>query len=80
MINAVSTNIGENYLTDKRGLLSWIYTLDHKRIGVMYLCIILFFFLVGGVFGLIVRLELIKPANWLMSNQTYNEMFTLHGA
>ena len=70
----------KNYLNETRGLSSWIFTLDHKRIGIMYLCLIMFFFLVGGVFGLLVRLELLKPNNWLMSNQTYNEVFTLHGA
>jgi cytochrome c oxidase subunit 1 len=70
----------KNYLNETRGLSSWIFTLDHKRIGIMYMCLIMFFFLVGGVFGLLVRLELLKPNNWLMSNQTYNEVFTLHGA
>jgi cytochrome c oxidase subunit 1 len=45
----------------------------------MYLVTILFFFLMGGVFGLLVRLELLKPNNWLVSTQTYNEIFTLHG-
>jgi len=67
------------YLTDK-GFRSWAYTLDHKRIGVMYLFTTLFFFLVGGVFGLLIRLELLKPASWLFSDQVYNELFTMHGA
>src|SRR5512135_74866 len=65
---------------DAKGIKSWAFTLDHKRIGLMYLFTTMFFFVVGGIFGLLIRLELLKPANWLFSNQSYNEMFTMHGA
>lgn len=78
-MNGQQPSIGKNYLNETTGIRSWAYTLDHKRIGVMYLLTILFFFLVGGVLGLLVRLELLEPSNWLVSNQTYNELFTLHG-
>jgi cytochrome c oxidase subunit 1 len=71
--------INRGYLEDK-GFWSWAYTLDHKRIGVMYLCTTLFFFLLGGVFGLLIRLELLRPGSWLFSDQVYNELFTMHGA
>jgi len=69
-----------NYLTSKRGLLSWLLTVDHKRIGVMYLVTTMFFFLVGGVLALLLRTELFTPDQDFMSAQTYNQVFTLHGA
>ena len=69
---------GRGYLEEK-GFWSWALTLDHKRIGVMYLFTTILFFLVGGVFGLLIRIELLKPVSWLFSPQTYNELFTMHG-
>ena len=72
---------GDNYLTHGRGLKSWLFTLDHKRIGVMYLVSILSSFLLGGVFALLVRTKLLTPGNSaMMSADQYNQMFTLHGA
>src|SRR3989338_5176208 len=68
-----------NYLEAKKGIWSWLVTLDHKRIGVMYLWTTLFFFVVGGLFSLGVRLELLKPGP-LFQPDTYNKMFTMHGA
>jgi cytochrome c oxidase subunit 1 len=68
-----------SYLAPK-GALSWIFTKDHKRIGIMYLVSILFFFMVGGILALLIRLELITPAGDMFSADTYNKMFTLHGA
>ncbi|HWO56866.1 MAG TPA: cytochrome c oxidase subunit I [bacterium] len=70
----------QNYLNEPRGWKSWLFTLDHKRIGIMYLAAILLAFLLGGIFALIVRLELLRPGADLMSADTYNKMFTLHGA
>ncbi len=67
------------YLEEK-GFWSWAYTLDHKRIGVMYLYTTLFFFLVGGVFALLIRIKLMFPGQQIFSNQTYNVLFTMHGA
>jgi cytochrome c oxidase subunit 1 len=69
----------ENYLTATRGIRSWLFTLDHKRIGVMYLCLVLFAFFLGGVFALLVRTELFTRGRTLMDADTYNRMFTLHG-
>ncbi len=69
-----------NYLNASRGLTSWLFTLDHKRIGVMYLVSILGSFLLGGIFALLMRAELAAPGKQLMSAHTYNQMFTLHGA
>ncbi|HJQ96843.1 MAG TPA: cbb3-type cytochrome c oxidase subunit I, partial [Candidatus Polarisedimenticolaceae bacterium] len=71
---------GDNYLTHTRGFLSWAFTLDHKRIGIMYLVSILFAFLLGGLAALAVRTELIAPGPTIMGPDAYNKMFTLHGA
>ena len=70
----------ENYLTHDKGFLSWIFTLDHKRIGVMYLFSVLAAFALGGLFALLVRTELLAPGRTIMEPDTYNQMFTLHGA
>jgi cytochrome c oxidase subunit 1 len=70
----------DNYLTHRRGVASWLFTLDHKRIGVMYLGSVLAFFLLGGIFAILVRIELISPGKTIMDADTYNKAFTLHGA
>ena len=71
---------GKNYLNQSSGILSWIFTLDHKRIGVMYLVGVTAALLLGGLFALLVRLQLWAPDGLLVDNQTYNQFFTLHGA
>ena len=69
-----------SYLVAKKGLASWLVTVDHKRIGLMYLAATLFFFLVAGLLAIAVRTELFTPGQDFMSAQTYNKVFTLHGA
>ncbi len=69
-----------SYLTAKPGLKSWLTTVDHKRIGVMYLGSLLFMFFVGGMFALLVRTELLSPGKDLVDPQVYNQFFTFHGA
>jgi len=69
-----------NYLTEPKGIKSWLFTVDHKRIGLMYLFAIMFFFMVGGVFAVLLRLELLHPGADIMEADTYNQFFTLHGA
>ncbi len=69
-----------DYLRVKSGAMSWIVTLDHKRIGLMYLISVLTMFFVGGVFALLVRTELLTPGRTIMDPHTYNQAFTLHGA
>jgi cytochrome c oxidase subunit 1 len=69
-----------NYLNATRGWKSWAFTLDHKRIGVMYLVAILTAFLLGGLFALLVRLELLFPGQQFLTAKQYNQAFTLHGA
>ncbi len=70
----------DNYLTHDKGILSWIFTLDHKRIGVLYLISVMCAFALGGTFALLIRTELLTPGRTIMSADTYNQMFTLHGA
>ncbi len=62
-----------------RGILGWIFSTDHKRIGLLYLVAILTFFFTGVILGFLMRLELIAPGPTIMKPQTYNAIFTLHG-
>jgi len=71
---------GGNYLAHGTGLRSWLLSLDHKRIGIMYLGLIVFSLFLGGIFAMVVRFHLWSPAGGLVSNDAYNKMFTLHGA
>jgi cytochrome c oxidase subunit 1 len=64
--------------TAKTGLVSWLTTVDHKRIGFLYGISALFFFLVGGLEALFIRIQLAVPNNNFLSAQQYNEMFTMH--
>jgi len=70
---------GQNYLNHESGLWSWLTTLDHKRIGIMYMISVFTFFFIGGVFAMLMRLELFNPAPYFEA-QTYNQMMTYHGA
>ena len=66
----------ENYLNDGYGIKSWLLTLDHKRIGILYMVSVSIFFLMGALFALTIRLELMTPAGDLLEAETYNKMFT----
>ncbi|MBN20569.1 MAG: cytochrome c oxidase subunit I [Bdellovibrionaceae bacterium] len=68
-----------NYLNHEKGLKSWLTTVDHKRIGMMYLFTVLFMFLIGGIFALLVRLELFSTGPTIIDMNTYNQYFTYHG-
>jgi cytochrome c oxidase subunit 1 len=61
------------------GILGWILSTDHKRIGILYLVTMAFFFLVAVGIGVAMRLELLTPGRTVMDPQTYNTLFTLHG-
>src|SRR4030095_11190400 len=68
-----------HYLNDGYGIASWLFTRDHKRIALLYLAAVTFFFFVGGAFAVLIRLELATPAGDLVSDDTYNKLFTMHG-
>ncbi|MFO1519108.1 MAG: cytochrome c oxidase subunit I [bacterium] len=68
-----------NYLQGG-GLWSWLTTVDHKRIGVMYLATTMFFLIMGGILAMLIRVELFTPGQTIMGPDTYNRVFTLHGA
>jgi cytochrome c oxidase subunit 1 len=67
------------YLNVAYGVRSWLFTVDHKRIAILYLVAITFFFVVGGIFATLIRLELMTPAGDLVDRDTYNKLFTMHG-
>ena len=76
---AIESEIQENYLNVEYGWRSWLFTTDHKRIGLLYLVSITLFFFLGGLFALIIRLDLMTPPGDLVSSETYNKMFSMHG-
>src|SRR5438552_231879 len=69
----------ENYLSIHRGVRAWLLTKDHKRIGLLYLGTILIFFLIASVAAALMRIELLTPQPKLVTSETYNKLFTIHG-
>src|SRR5713101_773353 len=69
----------DHYLNAKYGLRSWLLTTDHKRIALLYLASITFFFFIGGAFAVMIRIHLLTPAGYLVTPETYNKLFTMHG-
>lgn len=61
------------------GIFSWIFSTDHKRIGLLYLYSTLTLFIIGVILGLLIRLELMSPGGDIVGPQTYNALFTVHG-
>ncbi|MBP9143082.1 MAG: cytochrome c oxidase subunit I [Thermoanaerobaculia bacterium] len=80
-MNAIASAPAErpNFLTNGHGLKSWLLTLDHKRVAMLYLISVSCFFLLGGIFAMLIRLELMTPLGDLMLPDTYNRVFTGHG-
>ena len=68
-----------HYLNVNYGLKSWLLTTDHKRIAILYMISITAMFFIGGAAATLIRLELLTPAGDLMSSDTYNKMFSIHG-
>ncbi len=72
---------GQSYLTYPKGWKSWLFTLDHKRIGLMFLVLVSVALALGATFGLLIRTELTFPGGQVVSSgRDYNRLFTLHGA
>ncbi|HPT29286.1 MAG TPA: cbb3-type cytochrome c oxidase subunit I, partial [Bryobacteraceae bacterium] len=69
-----------DYLSENKGLWNWLTTVDHKRIGLMYMWSVVGFMIIGGLLALSIRLELLTPRHTIMSAEMYNRAFTLHGA
>jgi cytochrome c oxidase subunit 1 len=78
-MTADATAPRRHYLNADYGIRSWLLTIDHKRIAILYLVSVTFMFVLGGIFALMVRLELMTPAGDLIQSDTYNKMFTMHG-
>src|SRR5262249_33032230 len=79
MITEAPAETRENYITAHFGIKSWLLTVDHKRIALLYLIAITFFFFLGGAFAVMIRLELLTPEGDLFQSETYNKLFTMHG-
>lgn len=73
------TETRRNYLNAEYGLASWLFTLDHKRVAILYLITVTVMFAIGGLFAAAVRLELLTPQGDLLAADTYNKMFSMHG-
>lgn len=69
----------KHYLNDNYGIRSWLLTKDHKRIAILYLVSVTFFFFLGGIFAALIRLELLTPQGDLFQSDTYNKLFSMHG-
>jgi cytochrome c oxidase subunit 1 len=76
-----SSETSRGFLGEARypGIFGWIFSTDHKRIGLLYLWCIVAFFCIGATLGVLIRLELWSPGRTIMDAQTYNAVFTLHG-
>src|SRR5262245_49842494 len=69
----------KSYLGESMTLRSWLLTTDHKRIALLFLVSITFFFFLGGAAATLIRLELMTPQGDLLTADNYNKMFTVHG-
>ncbi|MBX3134168.1 MAG: cytochrome c oxidase subunit I [Gemmatimonadaceae bacterium] len=78
-IAAPTTATAPTATAENTGIRSWITTVDHKRIGTLYLWTALFFFLVGGFEAVLIRTQLMQPNMGFVSAETYNQLFTMHG-
>ena len=79
MATAVMPEQRTNYLNAEHGVKSWLLTTDHKRIALLYMASVTFFFFIGGIYALLIRLELLTPAGDLVQADTYNRLFSGHG-
>lgn len=80
MASAGTADPNKNYLNESSGIMSWLTTLDHKRIGIMYMILVMLFFAIGGTFAMLLRVELFSHGKTIMDAATYNQVMTYHGA
>ena len=73
-------DLSKNYLNWQSGWKSWFFSLDHKRISLLYMYSIFSFFLLGGVFAILMRLELFSVGKTIVDSKMYNQFMTLHGS
>jgi len=78
-MTTIAASPDKTFYEASKGIKSWIFTLDHKRIALLYMYTVMSFFLVGVMLGALMRLELISPGKDLLEPHTYNQVFTLHG-
>jgi cytochrome c oxidase subunit 1 len=74
-----SSSLPGTSVSTNQGLLEWISSVDHKMIGIMYLLVSLFFFVIGGAQALLMRIQLAVPGSHFLGPETYNQLFTMHG-
>ena len=65
--------------TSDEGIIGWITTIDHKRIGILYGITAIVFFVIGGIEALLMRIQLAQPNSGIVSPEVYNQLFTMHG-
>ncbi|MCB0407520.1 MAG: cbb3-type cytochrome c oxidase subunit I, partial [Bdellovibrionales bacterium] len=80
MSSATTHDRSVNYINHEKGIMSWLTTLDHKRIGIMYMITVLTFFLIGGIYAMLIRTELFSAGKTIVDAGTYNQFMTFHGA
>jgi cytochrome c oxidase subunit 1 len=78
-VRLVGAKTNRNYINDEYGALSWLLTKDHKRIAILYLISVSVMFVLGGFFAMMMRIELLTPQGDLLTSDTYNKFFTMHG-
>ncbi len=78
-MSAVTTGAAHEHHEEETGAYAWLSTVDHKKIGIMYLVTATMFFVVGGLEALLMRLQLMKPNNGLIGPDRFNQLFTMHG-
>jgi len=79
-IDAAHATTDRDFYAESSGIKNWLVTLDHKRIGLMYLTSVMLAFIAAGIFALLIRIELLSVGQTIMDADTYNQVFTLHGA
>ena len=77
--SVTDTNVKSLDVAPNTGLLSWVSTIDHKRIGILYILTATIFLGVGGLEALLMRFQLLMPRNDFVSPEFFNQLFTMHG-